>query len=358
MSNSLFYLLVSALLYGISLLLPFFMKRSILFGVRIPLDSKAERFIRATIRQYRFLISALFLGYILISLVILNYYFNLTLFEILIFGDLVIYLSVIYYFNKKTLRWKNSILASQATQNTIVVDTAFREGKVTISPWWFLISFAVVGLHFIYVNFQYDRFPQRLAVHYNIQGQADRFIPKSWWAVNQLPLISLGIVLLMFGIFYVIRRSKQEIDPSNPDISVHQDRRFRYYWSVYVVIVSILMSAYFFYFSCLILFSYFSVWIIWSVPFLIIAFTIGLALYTGQSGWRLKEKSPLSSERIKAMRDDDRYWIGGLFYCNKNDPAIFVEKRIGIGWTINFCNIWGVLILAVTLLLILIALLL
>ena len=27
-----------------------------------------------------------------------------------------------------------------------------------------------------------------------------------------------------------------------------------------------------------------------------------------------------------------------LFYFNRNDPALFVEKRFGIGWTVNMAN--------------------
>lgn len=36
------------------------------------------------------------------------------------------------------------------------------------------------------------------------------------------------------------------------------------------------------------------------------------------------------------FRDDDRYWYGGLFYNNPDDPAILVPKRYGLGWTLNF----------------------
>lgn len=31
-------------------------------------------------------------------------------------------------------------------------------------------------------------------------------------------------------------------------------------------------------------------------------------------------------------------WKWGLFYSNPDDPAIFVEKRIGFGWTLNFAH--------------------
>jgi uncharacterized membrane protein len=37
-------------------------------------------------------------------------------------------------------------------------------------------------------------------------------------------------------------------------------------------------------------------------------------------------------------RDDDRFWKGGLIYVNRDDPAIMVGNRFGIGWTPNLGN--------------------
>jgi len=34
----------------------------------------------------------------------------------------------------------------------------------------------------------------------------------------------------------------------------------------------------------------------------------------------------------------DRHWLGGMIYYNRDDPALFVEKRIGIGYDLNFGN--------------------
>ena len=35
-------------------------------------------------------------------------------------------------------------------------------------------------------------------------------------------------------------------------------------------------------------------------------------------------------------RTPDECWKWGLFYYNPADPDVWVEKRIGIGWTFNF----------------------
>jgi uncharacterized membrane protein len=40
-------------------------------------------------------------------------------------------------------------------------------------------------------------------------------------------------------------------------------------------------------------------------------------------------------------RDDDRFWVGGLFYVNRQDPAVVVSRRFGVGWTLNFGNPWS-----------------
>jgi hypothetical protein len=37
-------------------------------------------------------------------------------------------------------------------------------------------------------------------------------------------------------------------------------------------------------------------------------------------------------------RNGDPFWRCGLFYCNPSDPAIFIQKRSGPGYTLNFAN--------------------
>lgn len=54
------------------------------------------------------------------------------------------------------------------------------------------------------------------------------------------------------------------------------------------------------------------------------------------------------------FRDDDRYWNGGVFYNNPDDPALFVPKRFGLGWTMNFGHPQAKLVFTVMLLVVLI----
>ena len=35
---------------------------------------------------------------------------------------------------------------------------------------------------------------------------------------------------------------------------------------------------------------------------------------------------------------DNRKWFLGIFYVNRDDPSFLVERRFGIGYTLNFGN--------------------
>lgn len=36
--------------------------------------------------------------------------------------------------------------------------------------------------------------------------------------------------------------------------------------------------------------------------------------------------------------DNSQYWHGGVFYVNRNDPRLLVERRSGLGLTFNFAH--------------------
>ena len=71
---------------------------------------------------------------------------------------------------------------------------------------------------------------------------------------------------------------------------------------------------------------------------------------------RSRTKASTPAERyptFTGFRDDDRYWYGGFFYNNPDDPALFVPKRFGFGWTMNFGHPQAKLVIIAMLLLVL-----
>lgn len=52
----------------------------------------------------------------------------------------------------------------------------------------------------------------------------------------------------------------------------------------------------------------------------------------------LTGRFPQAGEPQQGDRSPDRAWKLGLFYFNPEDPALFVEKRFGVGYTVNFAR--------------------
>ena len=76
--------------------------------------------------------------------------------------------------------------------------------------------------------------------------------------------------------------------------------------------------------------------------------TIILLVRLGQGGSRLVAagKSATASTVPIGDRTLDRYWKLGVFYFNREDSAIFVEKRFGLGYSLNFARPAAWMILA------------
>jgi uncharacterized membrane protein len=66
--------------------------------------------------------------------------------------------------------------------------------------------------------------------------------------------------------------------------------------------------------------------------------TVVVLVTAGQGGTRLAadETRRVEHGRPVGDRTDDRNWKAGMFYVNRDDPALLVEKRFGIGYTLNF----------------------
>jgi uncharacterized membrane protein len=146
----------------------------------------------------------------------------------------------------------------------------------------------------------------------------------------------------MFFEYRIIAWSKQELRASDPDAALKQQAIFRRKWSGFVVFLNGAICG---------LMSFFflqTLQMIHPAPGLILGIPVGftvillgatliLAFRIGQGGSRIR--IPETSEKAGIQdRNDDRYWKWGLFYYNPDDPAMFVEKRFGIGWTNNFAN--------------------
>lgn len=74
--------------------------------------------------------------------------------------------------------------------------------------------------------------------------------------------------------------------------------------------------------------------------FAFIAVLFAILIHTGQGGANLvkagADSDVVQPETVIGDRTPDQCWRAGTFYVNPDGPAVLVEKRFGIGYTLNF----------------------
>jgi uncharacterized membrane protein len=75
------------------------------------------------------------------------------------------------------------------------------------------------------------------------------------------------------------------------------------------------------------------------LPLMLFNFGVTFWMFrVGQGGQRAV--APAARQEFHGDATPDRAWkVGGLFYFNPRDPAIWVENRVGVGYTLNIGNL-------------------
>jgi uncharacterized membrane protein len=154
-----------------------------------------------------------------------------------------------------------------------------------------LLSFAI-GIYF------FPQMPEKIASHWNAQGQVDGYMSK-FWGLFLMPVISVGMLLL----FMII----PGIDPLKSNI-----QQFRKYYDGFVILV----IAFLFYIYLLTIFwnigFRFNIITLLSPAFAILFYYSGILIENAKRNWFIGIRTPwtLSNERVW----DKTHRIGGKLF--------------------------------------------
>lgn len=231
---------------------------------------------------------------------------------------------------KKESNW------TQDRTQKVVIRTDFHSQKLTYSNLWYGIPFAITIVTTLFTALFYDRLPDILPMQFNFAGEVTNAAEKSYRTAFLLPVIQSYLILLFVLINTIIAKSKQQLNAEDPEKSFQQLKLFKRRWSLFLLFTSTLLTLMF----SFIQWSYFyptnhQLVTIVSLIFsgIILITSLVLSFSTGQGGSRIQTAGSSQTDTID--RDDDRYWKLGQVYFNPNDPALFLEKRFGVGWTVN-----------------------
>ncbi|MGH9735113.1 MAG: DUF5808 domain-containing protein [Candidatus Acidiferrales bacterium] len=200
-----------------------------------------------------------------------------------------------------------------------------------------------MGIGAIYLQTHWSSIPKRFPVHWGINGRPNGWSERSVGGVYGPLLIGFAVCAILeipsYGIVHWTRR----IGTNGPAASA--ESRFRNTQIAVLTAVQYLIAAGF-----------------GSVPFLALranpntsppigAFLLAIVapgaiiflilIRTGQGGANLAragKESDIIQQRPVGDVTPDECWRAGMFYVNPDDPAVLVEKRFGIGYTLNFAR--------------------
>jgi uncharacterized membrane protein len=192
----------------------------------------------------------------------------------------------------------------------------------------------------VYLGLHWDDVPGRFPTHWNIAGRPDDWTRKSVRGVYRGLGIGLIACLVMFAkSYYVLHRTRLPRVTGKDGL---ENRRVRQ-----VNLVGMLASEYLI-----------ALLLAWTAPVsmfsstserlpLPLAFRIApfaLILVGALAVMRVRQHPGGFDGQPVGDSTPDSRWIFGLLYCNRADPALFVEKRMGLGYTLNLGNPWSWLI--------------
>ncbi len=336
----------------LGLLMPLLTKSTLFFGVNIPEEKYKDSRLRLLRNKY-------FINFTITSVIIyglLAYLYGSSGREIYVilgpFAFIILLFFNYYYIHNKVKALKGQEKWFIDKKQVVIVDTKVRPNERAISPWWFLIPAAICLFGILFTMIQYPHLPDKLPGHFNALGEVTRYDNKSLISAFMIPMTKMLLTVMMFGIYKVMSNARIAVNPSKPKLSLLRGQLANRRWGIFALFMAILMNLQLLYTQLMVLQLVDSRWSM-AVTISMVVAVLGLVVFigatTGQGGSRIKlkeEQQETENNRLIA-RDDDSYWKLGMLYYNPDDPTLWVEKRFGIGMTINHAHPIGKLLTVV-----------
>ncbi len=343
-------LTVMALIGYTNYIMPSLTPRSVQFGVRIPPDRIRDSSIARLTRNFRIEI-VMVTALIMIAALILA--FNLGTDAPLGYSILAELIAVwsSYYFTRRKLRsikikmgWTRGYVQKIPAPASRINYKSHLKIYLIIPPAMAIALTALAAIVF------YPLMPSQIVVAFS-GTKPVKFVIKSLATVMIPVYYQLFILAATAFTFLIYRRVR--IEPEYPDLVSSAMRqlelRSRLYFSISVFITfmdfGILMSGMADWEMIPGIFSELS---ILPTIFGLIAMVYVISEGVKKIKQNYSYETGAAENLPKIMnRDDDRFWKMGFIYYNREDPAMMVPKRFGLGYTINLGNILSWVILTV-----------
>ena len=330
------------------------------YGVSLNSDYFSKEEFKALDKKFKSLVTIGFIIFTIIALICIysfKAYIVASIFPIL--GFCIYEFGVfIYIHNKvKTLKQNLSLEVKdlELEKTKVILDTDFINEKNRIIKKYslfYLIPYIITILVAIYMATKYSTIPDIIPTHWGLSGAPDAFSKKSVFSVFSTFIMSIGFGVIIYISSIQSLKSRAKLNTEN----ISQNKSIHLYYLNKLAITFLVLNI-----GCQVLFiailfatinaSNINTYIMWSTTIAMIV----AAIYQTYLYYKLPSKSKTA---VYSVDDDDSNWIFGTFYNNPNDPSLFVQKRFGVGWTINIGSMKGKILFVSPFILIVLALIL
>lgn len=354
MSSTFWITELSFIILGFTAFIPYMTRKTENFGVSIPESMYHRTEFKQMRKKYAVILLIILFAFLLLSGLLSIYISEKALYIVYIISIFLYLISSFLVYLPFHLKMKNIKHTENWQLNkkpTFIVDTSFRNKKITISYFWYVIPLFICMITFGITWILYDQIPDQVPIHNDLVGNIT-YSDKTFGTVALLPFTQLFLFITFLFVHYIINASKQQTEAENPKVSIKQNILYRRRWSIFMLIsgtITILLLSFMqltFIYPSLIKYEDIVVYVTIGI---ILVGTIILSLVTGQGGSRINIDKPMN-EAVMDL-DEDQHWKLGQFYFNKDDSALFIEKRFGVGWTNNWARpmSWVLLLLIILL---------
>lgn len=229
--------------------------------------------------------------------------------------------------NRSTKKLKTVLPDRNLVKDKISVEIGGQKNTKPLSMLWYSLAIIPVIITIVIGISYYPEMPANLVTHYGINGVTNGIKAKSVGLILSPVFNQILFSLLMILIGFLIRRAPASVKGSPGAAPGYPF--FRKIISMFIVAMTLVVEFQYMFieFAYAGLVSNIKLWedILFVLSLILVAALI--------FAYFLFARRKVPSGEVF---DDDNKWIFGFIYFNPSDSSLFVEKRHGIGYTINF----------------------
>ena len=316
------------------------------YGVSLNSDYFKKKEFKSLDEKFKILLTIGFFVFTLITLIII-YMFNayITSSIVPILGFIMYQFIVFVYIHNQVKALKKELSLEikdlELEKTKMILDTDFLNQKNKIVKKYSIlcaIPLVITLLVCIYTASKYNSMPDIIPTHWGISGEPDAYSQKSFSTVFGVIFMSIlaGLIIYFSSILSLKARAKLNTDNVNESKKLHLD----YLNKMSIAFLLLNLSLQLIFIESLISMVNSS-----NLNLFTMIFATTLLIVSSIYQTYLYYKSPSKSKNaVYSIEDKDDNWLFGSIYNNPNDPSLFVQKRFGVGWTVNIGTTKGKLI--------------